>query len=73
MFILKRLKSRLGRLETALKDAQRSLYPGNEDAFMDAIVGEDKEKYRKGEGYDFIAALTSTAAEDWKEGNEETQ
>ena len=70
MYILNHLKSRIKRIEGALEETSRSLYPGNEDGFLNAIVGEDMNKYRKGEGYDFIAALSATAAEDWAEGNE---
>ena len=67
MYILNHLKSRIKRLESTVKDISRSLYPGNEDGFITAIVGEDKEKYRHGQGYDFIRALSATAAEDWKD------
>lgn len=67
MYILNHLKSRIRRIEGALEETSRSLYPGNEDGFITAIVGEDKEKYRHGQGYDFIGALSATAAEDWKD------
>lgn len=73
MYIINRLKRRIKRLESAVKDISRSLYPGDEDGFMFAIVGEEKEKYRRGEGYDFIGALTATAADDWKDFNEENK
>ena len=66
MYIFNQLKRRIKRLESTVKDISRSLYPGDEDGFMFAIVGEEKEKYRRGEGYDFIGALTATAADDWK-------
>lgn len=73
MYILKRLKSRIERLEMALKEARRNLYPGNEDGFLTALGVNEKDFEKQGGGYDFIAALTATAAEDWKEGNEEAQ
>lgn len=70
MYIFNQLKRRIKRLESTVKDISRSLYPGDEDGFMFAIVGEEKEKYRRGEGYDFIGALTATAADDWKDYEE---
>lgn len=73
MYIFNQLKRRIKRLESTVKDISRSLYPGDEDGFMFAIVGEEKEKYRRGEGYDFIGALTATAADDWKDFNEENK
>lgn len=61
-----RIKERLKRLEGAIKNASRNLYPGNEDGFLTALGVNEKDFEAPGGGYDFIAALNATAAEDWK-------
>lgn len=46
--------------------AKKNYLPGDEDGFITAL-GVNKEDFlRPGGGYDFIAALNSTAAETWE-------
>ena len=59
------LKERIKRLEKAIGTASRNLYPGNEDGFLTALGVNEKDFEAPGGGYDFIAALTATAAQDW--------
>jgi len=60
MNILERIK----KIEQTMK---RTRPPGDEDGFL-AALGVDKEPFAiPGRGYDFIAALSATAAADWKD------
>ena len=60
-----RLIEKIKRLERKL--SIRSIYPNDEDGFLSAL-GVDAKRFEKtGGGYDFIAALNATAAEDWNE------
>lgn len=66
---MKRILDRLKRLENTIKQRIESLIVGNDDGFLDALVGADHvEQYRdKNGGYDFLQALNETAADDWKD------
>lgn len=43
------------------------IYPNDEDGFLIALGVDVKRFEQAGGGYDFIAALNATAAEDWNE------
>lgn len=61
------LKERIKRLEKVIETARRNLYPGDEDGFISALGVNEKDFEAPGGGFDFIAALNATAAEDWGE------
>lgn len=61
------LWKRLKRLELFHKTLSCEQYPDDIDNFIEALIGERKEQYKKGNGYDTIAALNSTAFEDWND------
>lgn len=43
-------------------------YPADDDGFVAAVVGEENaEQYRHGSGFDVMAALCSTARDDWSD------
>ncbi len=60
----KAILERLRRAEKLAKQRKPGM-PGNTDGFLDAL-GVDAELFRRGDGYDAIAALSSTAKDDWK-------
>lgn len=64
---MKSIIERIKRLENTIKQRIESLIVGNDDEFLDALVGaEHVEQYRDSNGgYDFLQALNATAAEDW--------
>ena len=66
---MKSIEDRIKKIEAALMICARKLFVSDEDNFVSSFVGEDrKEAFKKeGGGYDHIAAISSTAAEDWKD------
>lgn len=69
---MKRLFDRIRALERRLF-AKLPFWPDDADKFMLAL-GVDADSYRKmnadgSTGFDFIAALADTAAEDWREND----
>ena len=64
-----RIIERLKRLESAVHERIKGMIVGNDDGFLDALVGADRvERYLDSNGgYDAIAALSDTAAADWQE------
>ena len=66
---MKSILERIKRVENAIKQKIESLIVGNDDEFMEAVVGADHvEQYRDSNGgYDFLKALSDTAADDWKD------
>lgn len=66
---MKSILDRIKRLENTIEQRIRILVVGNDDNFLDALVGADHvEQYRdKNGGYDFLQALNATAADDWKD------
>lgn len=65
---MKSILERIKRLESAIKQRIESLIVGNDDGFLDALVGADHvEQYRDSNGgFDFMAALGCTARDDWR-------
>ena len=59
------LRKRLERLEQINAMMSIALYPDDSDGFISALIGDRKELYRKDNGYDVMAVLNDTAAEDW--------
>lgn len=61
--------TRLKRLESIVRQKIESLIVGNDDEFMEAVVGDGNvERYKDSNGgYDFLKALSDTAADDWKD------
>lgn len=73
--MLAHVKKRLRALESKIV-AKFPLFPGDADAFIEALGfrAGDKKQFERlnpdgSRGYDFVAALSSTAAEDWAEEN----
>lgn len=66
--MLERLKERLKQLENKAAANIAVRYPDDADGFICAVVGTDAaERYRHGSGYDVMAALCSTARDDWSD------
>lgn len=59
------VKERIKRIEDAIKDKAKDDYPRNEDGFITALGVNEKDFEMPGGGYNAIAALGSTAADDW--------
>lgn len=72
---MRSIKARLERLENIVKQKVQSLIVGNDDGFLDAIVGEDHvDQYRdRNGGYDALKALSDTAVQDWKDWMEDQE
>ncbi|MBR3474207.1 MAG: hypothetical protein IKH34_03965 [Oscillospiraceae bacterium] len=71
--MFQRIKQRLASLEQRIW-SKFSFWPGNDDNFISAL-GVDPEGFKMinadgRAGFDFLAALSSTAAEDWAEENQ---
>lgn len=66
---MQNLIRRLKRVEQSAHERIKSLIVGNDDGFITALVGVDHvEQYRNSYGgYDAIAALNDSAADDWKD------
>lgn len=66
---MKSILDRLKRLENTIKQKIESLIVGNDDGFLDALVGADHvEQYRDSNGgYDFMKAMNDTAKDDWND------
>lgn len=66
----KSLLARLAAIEARIRDALPS-WTNDKDGFVEAL-GVDSQKYQVknpdgSTGYDFLRALSDTAAEDWRE------
>lgn len=69
---MKKLLDRLKALERRIF-AKLPFWPDDTDGFMEAL-GVDADSYRKmnadgSTGFDYLAALRDTAAEDWREND----
>ena len=66
---MKSILERIKRLENTIKQKIESMIVGNDDGFLDALVGADHvEQYRDSNGgYDFMKAMNDTAKDDWKD------
>ena len=63
--MLKNILKRIERLERMYTIRSAALYPDDSDGFISALIGDRKELFRKGSGYDVMAILNDTAAADW--------
>lgn len=61
------LTRRLKRLETIHTERTACLYPDDSDGFCAAVVGDRAGDYAHGAGFDAVAAISSTAMDDWRE------
>lgn len=59
------LWKRLKHLERMFTIRSATLYPDDSEGFISALIGDRKEQFRKGNGYDVMAVLNDTAAVDW--------
>ena len=71
--MFQRIKQRLASLEQKIW-SKLTFLPGNDDNFISAL-GVNPERFKiinadGRAGFDFLAALNSTAAEDWAEENQ---
>lgn len=64
-------EKRLARMEELAARIAPDL-PDNVDGFLEAL-GVNPEAFRQGAGFDFIAALSETAANDWCDYGSETK